>query len=154
MTNQTMEETMLASLDRVMRLLRRRPAGSHHLGRGVFRLLRTIKEQGEAPTRDLAGLLDVRSASLNEKLISLEERGMIRRVRDPKDQRVFLVKLLPQGETYLEDLKKERRALNRSIAHILSPEEAKELIRLTGKLADGLEQMMSDPVDPSAQGGR
>lgn len=150
---------MLASLDRVMRLLRRRPAGSQHVGRGVYRLLRSIQEKGEISTRELADLLDVRPASLNEKLAVLEEKEMVLRERDPRDQRSFLVRLLPHGEAHLEKIRQERKIMNQSIGAILSPDESELLICLTGKLADGLEELTqregsTDPAQPTKRSSR
>lgn len=150
MSDQPTEEIMLSSMDRVMRLLRRRPAGSAHLGRGVYRLLESIKDNGEISTRELADILGVRPASLNEKLAVLEEKEMVARLRDPKDQRIFLVRLMPHGEAHLEKIRQERKAMNRSIGGILSKEESELLINLTKKLADGLEELTErdGPDDP------
>ena len=138
--DQNNEEQMLGALDRVMRLLRWRPTERPHGGRGVFRMLRLIELLDGISTRDLADRLDVRPSSLNEKLAGLEAKGLIQRDRDDKDQRVFVVRLLPRGRQHLEHLRQERTELADQLAGILTPEETAELTHLAQKLAAGLEE--------------
>ncbi len=139
MIDKNTNEAMLASLDRVMRLLRRRPAGRQHLGRGTYRLLLMIQKNNLISTRELAHLLGIRPSSLNERLTSLEEKEIIARRRDPKDLRVFLVELLPAGEIYLEKVRTERNQFNEAVGTILTKAEAEQLMQLAEKLADGIE---------------
>ncbi len=138
------EETMLAKLDLVMRLLRRRPAGKQRLGRGVYRLLTRIREHEEISTRELADSLGMRPSSLNEKLASLEKEEILVRERDPKDQRVFLVKLQPKGVALYEEIRTERQKMNDGISTILSEEEVEAMTSLAEKLAAGLEQLAEE----------
>jgi len=134
-------EAMLASLDRVMRLLRRRPARRTNLGRGVYRLLSMIRDREGISTRELATLLEIRPSSLNEKLIRLETEQIISRERDPRDQRVFLVRLLPRGEAHLERIHAERKQFYKSVSQILTEDEVRDMIGLANKLADGIEAL-------------
>ena len=156
------EEVMLANMDRIMRLLRRRPAGKQHLGRGAYRLLSIVAEvpdivnhlKGVAEkegisTRDLAATLGVRPSSLNERLLRLEENAILLRERDPQDQRVFLVRLLPGGDALLEEVKAERNRMLAAIGTILTEEELDTMIHVTEKLADGLEALSDSKEDPS-----
>jgi DNA-binding MarR family transcriptional regulator len=137
-------EAMLASLDRVMRLLRRRPSRRTNLGRGVYRLLTMIRNQKDISTRELASLLEIRPSSLNEKLLLLENEQLISRMRSSNDQRVFLVQLLPAGEAHLERIHAERKEFYETVGQILTEDEAEHLIELTNKLAEGIEAI-SDP---------
>ncbi len=132
-------ESMLANMDKVMRQLRRRPSGSHHGGRGSYRLLKTIYEKPGISTKELAEIMDIRRASLNEKLIRFENQGIIKRERDENDQRVQIIYLQESGLSYLDKVKDIRRQKNESISSVLTPDEIHELARLSGKLASGLE---------------
>ena len=58
MTELNTNENMLASLDRVMRLLRRGHSTNSHGGRSVYRMLAIIQRQEGISTRELAELLD------------------------------------------------------------------------------------------------
>lgn len=148
------EEMMLAKLDLVMRLLRRRPAGKRHQGRGVYRLLTRIRECDEISTRELADRLGMRPSSLNEKLARLEKEGILSRERDPKDQRVFLVKLQPKGITLYEKIQTERKKMDGRIRGILTEEEVEQMTSLAEKLAQGLEKLTEDTSaeDDSSKG--
>lgn len=134
------EDQLLAQMDRVMRILRRRPAGKQHLGRGVFRILKTVKENEAISTRELADHMDLRPSSLNERLSRLEKEGFLTRERDPKDQRVYLVTLNTKGEELLKEILEVRAERNASIAEVLTEEEMNRMNQLTDKLATGLEQ--------------
>ncbi len=150
------QEPILPALDRVMRLLRRRPAAGQHAGRGVFRLLSLIQETPGMSTRELAERLDVRPSSLNEKLARLEEEDILRRVRDAGDQRIFLLELLPKGEAHLNEIRAERKRMNDAIGSILTEAEGKALTGLLQKLGDGLESKikLTANEDPYPNRGR
>ena len=140
------EAVMLAALDRVMRPLKRRPAGKQRLGRGGYRLLKLISEQPNSPTRVLAERLGMRTSSLNERLVRMEAEGVITRERDAKDQRVFLVNIAPAGETVLETLRLEREAMSQVIEEILTEEEIDKMTELADKLSRGLKEV-ADKAD-------
>jgi DNA-binding MarR family transcriptional regulator len=140
-------EIMLAKLDLVMRLLRRRPVGKQRLGRGVYRLLNRIREHEGISTRELADSLGMRPSSLNEKLASLEKEEIIIRERDQKDQRVFIVKLQPKGVELYDEIIAERQNMNEAIGRILSEEEMKTFTSLAEKLAEGLEKRAEESPD-------
>lgn len=139
------EEMMLASLDRVMRTLRRRPVGKQKLGRGGYRLLKIISEQPNTPTRVIADRLGMRTSSLNERLVRLEAEGVITRTRDEKDQRVFVVNIAPEGEKVLDALRLERQEMGQVIEGILSQEEIASLTQLADKLSRGLKELGEKP---------
>ncbi|MFB0919196.1 MAG: MarR family transcriptional regulator [Clostridiaceae bacterium] len=138
------EEAMLNSMDRVMRILRRRPQDKQHLGRGVYRLLRRINENDGITTRELAELLGMRTSSLNERLSRLEQENIISRERDPKDQRVFIVRLNESGVELLNEINEERRQMNSLIGKILTDDEIEKMTNLAIKLGDGLSLMTED----------
>lgn len=135
---------MLANLDRVMRQLRRRPKGLSHSARGTYRLLRKISELPGLSTRELAQLMDIRQASLNEKLVRLEKEEMIKRVRDKKDKRIHLVYILPTGMDYLKRSREIPTRINDAIKTIFTSAEIQEFTSLAGKLAAGLEEIASE----------
>lgn len=135
---------MLVQFDRVGRLLKRRSAGKPYVRRGSMRVLSIIKRHESISTRELALIMDIRPASLNESLAQLEQEERIQRVRDPRDQRSYLVELLPRGNELLEKMKEARRAFAAKSADILSAEEMNSLTYLLEKLADGLDQLATE----------
>ena len=156
LTEQNRQEALLFEFDRVMRLLRRRPAGMPNYGRGTYRLLDRIQGNSGLSTRALAELMDVRPSSLNEALAGLEREGLLLRRRNPEDQRVFIVRLLPKGEEQLEKMRAAKGLVGAEIGKLLTEDEALALTRLAGKLADGLEALTpsSEQDTPRRHPGR
>ncbi len=150
--NQDKQEGMIESLDRVMRLLRRRAHNRLHTGRGVYRLLRIVQNHPAISTRELAEMLDVRPSSLNERLVALESEEMIIRNRDADDQRVFTVSILPKGIEHLEEVASARSEFHEVLKSILSEEETEQFQYLAAKFADGLETVLP-PDEPSGENG-
>lgn len=132
------EEHLLDQLDRIIRLLRRRPAGKQHLARGAHRLLKAVEAHDGITTRELADTLELRPSSLNERLLRLEKEEILIRERDPSDQRMYAVRILPKGERYLEEMNEERKKRSAALRTLLTEEEMRQMVKLTNKLADGL----------------
>ena len=141
-------EDIAVALDRVMRLMRR-GRGRKGRGRAAGRVMRKLYEEGPIVTRELAELLDVRMASLNETLSKLEEEGLIRRFRSEMDGRVHMVQLSTKGREWAERFRRERRSREKMMAAYLSEEERKEFVRLADKIAEGLLeiQQIEDQVE-------
>lgn len=139
------EATMLASLDRVMRTLRRRPLGKQKIGRGGYRLLKIISEHPNSPTRILADQLGMRTSSLNERLVRLEAEGVITRSRDENDQRVFVINIAPKGEKLLKALHVERQQMSQVIEKILTEDEIITMTQIADKLSSGLKEWGETP---------
>ncbi|NLO37189.1 MAG: MarR family transcriptional regulator [Clostridiaceae bacterium] len=137
MRAQRQNEDLLAALDRLMRLLRRRPVQGHG-GRGTYRILKILSGGQGIPTRELAVQLDMRSASLNEKLAVMEQAGLIRRYRGQNDQRVFMATIEPAGQAWLNTLRAERVKTMHRIGDSLTKEEIQQLTDLANKLGEGL----------------
>ena len=66
----------------------------------------------------------------------LEREGLLRRKRDPEDQRVVRMYLTEKGRGLVEDLYERRVRFERRIHGVLSLEEREELRRVLGVLAE------------------
>ncbi len=141
MEENKLERAVVEELHRVLRFLRRRPAGAPRGGR-IYRILEPIEQHEEVSTRELAEILDVRPSSLNEMLSRMEQDGLIMRRRDPQDQRVFLVSLTQEGSSQMQQLREATAKSYSVIGQILSVQEQQTLVSLCRKLANGLEEHM------------
>lgn len=92
---------------------------SHHLTQTLFpydlsipewKLMGQLYEKGEMRLAELADLLDVRPPLVTKLVDTLEARGMLRRVHDPKDSRARLISATPAGKAVIpkaeEDVKR------------------------------------------------
>ena len=69
---------------------------------------------------------------------ALEEEGLIRRERDPEDNRVVRMYLTGAGRRELRELPRLKRLFRRRISGVLSEEEVGELRRMLDLLAEAM----------------
>ena len=69
---------------------------------------------------------------------SLEADGLIRRERDPEDNRVMRMYLTEEGSKVLDRLPEINEQLRRRVHSVLSEEEFEELRRMLGLLAEAM----------------
>jgi DNA-binding MarR family transcriptional regulator len=69
---------------------------------------------------------------------SLESDGLIRRERDPEDNRVMRMYLTEKGSGVLDRLPEINEQLRRRVHSVLSEEEFEELRRMLGLLAEAM----------------
>ena len=94
-------------------------------------------EQGRATSKLLGEKLYLDSGTLTPVLKKLEEKALIRRARDPQDERNLMVCLTERGEA----LKAEAIRVPAQMAGCvrLSPADAQALYSLLYRLLDGME---------------
>ena len=68
----------------------------------------------------------------------LERDGLLRRERDPEDNRVVRMYLTERGRALIEDLYERRVSFEDRVQAVLSPEELEELRRMLGMLAEAM----------------
>lgn len=102
--------------------------------RGQGRILAILKLQDGISTRELAFMLGLRVASLNELLAKLEHAGLVQRERSPEDGRVMLISLTDAGRTTEQSRPHRSRAFE-----ALTEEEQEQLSKILDKLIAQLE---------------
>jgi len=93
-------------------------------------------EEKECSARDLGNRLFLDSGTLTPVLKSLEAKGLIRRKRSEKDERVLMVTITPEGEALREKALKVPLAMAGCVA--LPPEDAAKLYALLYKILDSI----------------
>lgn len=122
-------------LDRLMRVIKRgRP-----IRRGSTRLLRLIQQQPMITSTQCAEALDIRVSSINERVLRLVEKGLVKREALKSDRRRNGLMITKLGEDALLSLQQERDRFNDKINEILTEDERSQLSILLRKLSDGLE---------------
>jgi len=105
-------------------------------------LLRTLTVEDGTAQRDLAEALHLSRARVTRLVQALEADGMIRRVRDPEDQRIVRVYLTETGRAREVEKSAIREASLRRIFGKLAEDERKELSRLLGLVTVGIEESL------------
>jgi DNA-binding MarR family transcriptional regulator len=141
----------------VSRIARRKGLGDLHsylksvtgvdIDRAGYAVLRKIND---GPTRitDLAVELGVEPSTISRHVQRLEERGLLERVRDPKDRRATLVDTSGQGFAVVRRVEEDRR---RILALILESWDADErrifvdlMERFAADLIEAIESMTAE----------
>ncbi|WRS31090.1 MarR family transcriptional regulator [Actinomycetaceae bacterium MB13-C1-2] len=98
--NQELNEKMMQTIG-LLRYQRRQARRASDVrsdpSQGQGRVLAALKLQDKIATKDLAYVLGLHPASLNETLAKLTKEGYITREQSPEDGRVMLVKLTDKG---------------------------------------------------------
>jgi len=100
---------------------------------------------GAVQPSEISSEMNVSSARVAQTLNSIEKKGWITRQIDLNDRRRILVRLTPEGKIAAENQYRKVTGLAAKMLSALGEEDAKEYIRITGKLAE----IISSAVDPN-----
>jgi DNA-binding MarR family transcriptional regulator len=116
--------------------------GRFGLNRGEVGVLSALRTAGPpnrlSPTRLFKGLM-LSSAGITSRLDRLEQRGLVRRTRDPNDRRGVLVELTDEGARVLEEAVVANTTSERELLAHLSADDVASLAALLKKLLAALE---------------
>ena len=65
--------------------------------RGQGQVLALLKQQGSLTAKEMAGILGIRTASVNELLVKLEAKGLVKRSRSSADGRITVATITEEG---------------------------------------------------------
>jgi len=89
---------------------------------------------------EISQLFEVEPSRVTRIGQGLESDGLVRRERDPEDNRVVRMYLTEEGQLRLQGLPDLTRRVKGCIREVLSEEEHEELRRMLGLLAEGMKQ--------------
>jgi DNA-binding MarR family transcriptional regulator len=101
-------------------------------------------QKGSVVPSEISNIMDISSARVAAALNSLERKGMITRDIDPGDRRRILVNLTPKGEEMAKEHNRKLHERTVKLLSLLGEDDAKEYVRLTGKLASRMSRMKED----------
>lgn len=115
-------------------------------------VLRRITEKGETTLAEITGELQLAASTLSGIVKRLERDGLIEKVADPNDLRVFRLRALPKAQELLAramDIYKVH--LGRVLGHF-SPEELVSLVACLEKLSEAIVQETPTGLGRGEQG--
>ena len=130
---------ILEQITRLTRALRRRPKHEHGTSRGAYRIMAVLEEQGVMRTGDIAETLGIRTASLTEALVRLENHGLVIRERDAEDSRIIRVSLAEKAKGKLAEGRIRNQELSEKLRGVLNDEELAQFSNACEKLIAFLE---------------
>ena len=132
---------ILEYITRLTRASRRRPKPKHGHGtsHGAYRVMAVLEGQGAMRTGDIAESLDIRTASLTEALVRMENHGLVTRERDAEDSRIVRVSLTKKGMGKLSEGRMRHQKLSEKLRGVLNDEELTRFSAACEKLITFLE---------------
>ena len=89
---------------------------------------------------EVSQLFEVDPSRVTRIAQALEGDGLVRRERDPEDNRVVRMYLTEEGRRWLRELPDLNRRIERRIRSVFSDEEHEELQRMLGLLAEAMKE--------------
>ncbi|MDR0508225.1 MAG: MarR family winged helix-turn-helix transcriptional regulator [Candidatus Methanoplasma sp.] len=104
----------------------------------IFVLLFINRTGGRTVPGHISDSAGVSSARIATALNSLEEKGLITREIDSEDRRKIIVRLTQKGAERVEEEEKKKLEEIKNILIRLGEEDAKELVRIMGRVSEVL----------------
>lgn len=119
---------------------------------GILIRLLVAEQEGNTdginPTA-LSHFQNVKKNTISSLLRGLEDSGYIERNMDPKDKRVFLIRITEKGRKMMETVGPQRLAMMNDLSSELTDEEKAQLIFLLEKLLTSMQKRVDFPFHPT-----
>jgi len=112
----------------------------------VWLVLISLKGGQLASQRELADAVGVQGATLSHHLNAMESAGLVTRHRDPRNRRLHVVELTPDGDALFARLREEAFAFDQRLRAGLSGQDVDQLDALLDRLRENVSENVSDSV--------
>ena len=110
---------------------------------GKYFVLRMLAQQDGISQGEVWHRFDVDPSRITRLAKSLEKEGLVRRERDPKDNRVVRMYLTQEGRRMIDEFSDRHQRFERRVREAVSEEDLGELRRILGALTEA----MNDPEE-------
>ena len=112
----------------------------------VWLVLVSLKSGQLASQRELADAVGVQGATLSHHLNAMESAGLVTRHRDPRNRRLHVVELTPDGDVLFARLREVALAFDRRLRTGLSGPDVDQLEALLDRLRENISENVSKDV--------
>ena len=112
----------------------------------VWLVLVSLKSGQLASQRELADAVGVQGATLSHHLNAMESAGLVTRHRDPRNRRLHVVELTPDGDVLFARLREVALAFDQRLRTGLSGPDVDQLEALLDRLRENLSENVSENV--------
>jgi MarR family transcriptional regulator for hemolysin len=106
--------------------------------------LRVLAERGELNQLELSKRVGIASTTAVPALDNLEKRGLVQRVRDPKDRRKYYVSLKGEGRRLIDAMLPELVNMFSASLDGISPRDMRVFWKVAHQIENNLVQMSKD----------
>jgi DNA-binding MarR family transcriptional regulator len=121
---------LAGNVSRIGHQMLQEAVSAHDLRLVHFAMLGALADFGQLAQHELADCLDVNRSHLVGYVDEIEERGLVRRERDPGDRRRQNVSLTPTGREQFDELLELASRTQADFLHVLSAAEQETLTAL------------------------
>ena len=128
---------VIIALSRSLRTIHQNSAllfRSNHLTMSQFAVLEALLHKGAMTIGGLIAAVLSSSGNMTVVIRNLEKQGFIKRIKDPEDNRSFLIELTESGRILIEKVFKRHMELVEEALLPLGREEKETVIRILKKL--------------------
>ena len=104
----------------------------------VWVVLISLKSGQIASQRELAGAVGIQGATLSHHLNAMESAGLVTRRRDPRNRRLHLVELTPEGDALFARLREAAFTFDQRLRAGLTEQDVDRLDALLARLRDNV----------------
>ncbi len=122
------------------------------LPKSDFLALLMLQRRGEATMSELAADLGAPLSTATGVGARLERRGLVARERHPRDKRVIVLQLTPDGQALAQRARTHIDRVLGKVQQALTPEEMQQLMGLVTKILGALQAPPPDEERPGASG--
>ena len=120
--------------------------GSRGLHPMHFGMLTMIEAEEPVSQQSLSGCTGIDPSTMVARMDTLDELGLVERVRSGRDRRSYEIRLSPAGRELLEELRSEAREHGRRFFAPLTADERAQLHALLTKLAANVADRKASPA--------
>jgi len=114
----------------------------------VWLVLISLKRRQLASQRELADVVGIQGATLSHHLNAMESAGLVTRRRDPRNRRLHVVELTPDGDALFTRLREVAFAFDQRLRAGLTGQEVDRLEALLTRLRDNVSVSVSGSSGP------
>jgi DNA-binding MarR family transcriptional regulator len=116
----------------------------YDMTRTQWRVMANLGKFGSMTARDVCDISHIEKTKVSRAVASLEERGLLARVRSESDRRAEILSLTPKGRSTFDDLGRRAMDFDRRMREQLGPEAAAELDVLLARLTFVVQSVDTD----------
>lgn len=110
-------------------------------------VVKLLEQVGELSLSELSERIRAQNSTVTGIIDRMEREGLVVRERSKEDRRVVHIKLTPKGAGIARDIPLEPMEIVKGALESLSAQEMRDLVRLLGKLAKRVRQIVRRDVD-------
>lgn len=103
-----------------------------------FRCLMLFGEERYLTPKGIAGKMNVVKSRVSKILDGLEQKGLVQRIRDPEDSRIFLFSLTRKGQDKIDQINSFLEEIYREVMRLIPPDQRRASIPLLEALTSSM----------------